>query len=123
MEPRDVAPPLDFARGGRECVERPEQAIEPRWLDVNAAAQYLCLIRGIDARRDIEWMRGTVDVIGKFRKERAVPMQPDARAALEEQLEEEGKLWKQNPQRLRGRRRLGARAGWRQHLHADEDTA
>ena len=30
-----------------------------------------------------------------------MPMQPDARAALEEQLQEEGKLWKQNPQRLR----------------------
>jgi hypothetical protein len=28
-------------------------------------------------------------------------MQPDARAALEEQLEEDGKLWTQNPQRLR----------------------
>jgi integrase len=28
-------------------------------------------------------------------------MQPDARASLEEQIEEEGKLWKQNPQRLR----------------------
>jgi len=42
-----------------------------------------------------------VHVIGKFRKERDVPMQPDARAALEEQLEEDGKLWKQNPQRLR----------------------
>jgi integrase len=34
-------------------------------------------------------------------KERDVPMQPDARAALEEQLEEDGKLWRQNPQRLR----------------------
>lgn len=51
--------------------------------------------------RDIDWLRGTVHVIGKFRKERDVPMQPDARAALEEQLEEESKLWKQNPQRLR----------------------
>ena len=30
-----------------------------------------------------------------------MPMQPDASAALKEQLEEEGKLWKQNPQRLR----------------------
>jgi integrase len=30
-----------------------------------------------------------------------VPMQPDAQAALEEQLEEDGKLWRQNPQRLR----------------------
>ena len=53
------------------------------------------------SERDIDWLRGTVHVIGKFRKERDVPMQPDARAALEEQLEEEGKLWKQNPQRLR----------------------
>ena len=58
-------------------------------------------IRGIDPERDIDWLRGTVHVIGKFRKERDVPMQPDARAALEEQLEEDGKLWKQNPQRLR----------------------
>jgi len=58
-------------------------------------------IRGIDAKQDIDWIRGTVHVIGKFRKERDVPMQPDANAALKEQLEEEGKLWKQNPQRLR----------------------
>lgn len=42
-------------------------------------------IRGIDSTRDIDWMRGTVHVIGKFRMERDVPMQPDARAALEEQ--------------------------------------
>jgi integrase len=58
-------------------------------------------IRGIDSTSDIDWIRGTVHVIGKFRKERDVPMQPDARAALEEQLQEDGKLWKQNPQRLR----------------------
>jgi integrase/recombinase XerD len=58
-------------------------------------------IRGIVPERDIDWLRGTVHVIGKFRKERDVPMQPDARASLEEQLEEERKLWKQNPQRLR----------------------
>ena len=58
-------------------------------------------IRGINSPTDIDWIRGTVHVIGKFRKERDVPMQPDARAALEEQLQEEGKLWKQNPQRLR----------------------
>jgi integrase len=58
-------------------------------------------IRGIAPERDVDWIRGTVHVIGKFRKERDVPMQPDARASLEEQLEEEGKLWKQNPQRLR----------------------
>lgn len=30
-----------------------------------------------------------------------MPMQPDARAATEEQLEADGKTWKQNPQRLR----------------------
>ena len=58
-------------------------------------------IRGIDPNRDIDWTRGTVHVTGKFCKERDVPMQPDARAALEEQLVEDGKLWRQNPQRLR----------------------
>lgn len=58
-------------------------------------------IRGIDPKQDIDWIRSTVHVIGKFRKERDVPMQPDASAALKEQLEEEDKLWKQNPQRLR----------------------
>ena len=40
-------------------------------------------------------------MIGKFRQERDVPMQPDARTALEEQLDEGAKLWTQNPQRLR----------------------
>jgi hypothetical protein len=39
-------------------------------------------------------------VVGTFRKERDVPMQPEARAALEEQLEEEGELWMQNEARL-----------------------
>jgi integrase len=58
-------------------------------------------IRGIAVERDVDRLRGTVHVIGKFRKERDVPMQPDASAALKEQLEEEDKLWKQNPQRLR----------------------
>jgi integrase len=58
-------------------------------------------IRGIEPQQDIDWTRGTVHVTGKFRKERDVPIQPDARAALEEQLDEEGKLWMQNPQRLR----------------------
>src|SRR6266478_2574806 len=59
-----------------------------------------CPLRSL-ATEDIDWVRGTVHVIGKFRKERDVPMQPDANEALKEQLEEEGKLWKQNPQRLR----------------------
>ena len=58
-------------------------------------------IRGINPERDINWLDGTVHVLGKFRKERDIPMQPDAQAALKEQLDEEGRLWKQNPQRLR----------------------
>ncbi len=58
-------------------------------------------IRDIDSRRDIDWRRGTVHVTGPFRKERDVPMQPDARSAIEERLDEEGRLWTQNPQRLR----------------------
>ncbi len=58
-------------------------------------------IRNIDPDRDINWQDGTVHVIGKFRKERDIPMQPDSQAALAEQIEAEGRLWKQNPQRLR----------------------
>lgn len=58
-------------------------------------------VRNIDPDRDINWQDGTVHVIGKFRKERDIPMQPDAQAALAEQIEAEGRLWKQNPQRLR----------------------
>lgn len=41
-------------------------------------------IRGIDPKTDVNWIDGTVHVIGRFAKERDVPMQPDARAALEE---------------------------------------
>jgi integrase len=58
-------------------------------------------VRGIDPKRNIDWVRGTVHVLGKFAKERDVPMQPDAKAALKEQLDAEGKLWKQTQQRLR----------------------
>jgi len=58
-------------------------------------------IRGIDPKRNIDWIRGTVQVLGKFAKERDVPMQPDAKAAIKEQLDAEGKLWTQNQQRLR----------------------
>ena len=58
-------------------------------------------IRGVDADRDVNWHDGTVHVVGKFKKERDIPMQPDAQAALVEQIEAESRLWKQNPQRLR----------------------
>jgi excisionase family DNA binding protein len=103
MEPRDVAPRSD---------------VESRWFDVDTAAKYLCTTRHAiyhrinrlqlpfirDGRRVRfdrhaidRWMKkgeryGMVHVIGKFRKERDVPMQPDAQAALEEQLQEDGKL-------------------------------
>jgi integrase len=53
-------------------------------------------IRGIDSKRNIDWVRGTVHVLGKFAKERDVPMQPDAKAAIKEQLDAESKLWTQN---------------------------
>ncbi len=58
-------------------------------------------IRGIDQDRDINWDDGTVHVLGKFKKERDIPMQPDAQAALAEQIDAEGRLWKQNQPRLR----------------------
>jgi len=58
-------------------------------------------IRGIDSKRNVDWVRGTVHVLGKFAKERDVPMQPDAKASLKEQLDAEGKPWTQNQQRLR----------------------
>jgi site-specific recombinase XerD len=54
--------------------------------------------RGIDPKSNIDWVRGTVHVLGRFAKERDVPMQPDAKAALKEQLDAEGKLWAQNQQ-------------------------
>jgi integrase len=58
-------------------------------------------MRGIDPDRDINWQDATVHVLGKFKKERWIPMQPDALAAVEEQLDAEGKLWRQDSQRLR----------------------
>ena len=45
MEPRDVIPPVDLAQQEREPVSRPEPVIEPRWLDVDTAAKYLCMTR------------------------------------------------------------------------------
>jgi integrase len=58
-------------------------------------------IRGIDPKPNIDWVRGTVYAVGTFAKERDVPMQPDAKAALKQQLDAEGKLRTQNQQRLR----------------------
>lgn len=88
---------LPFIRHGR--LLRFDRLALDRWLEKEAIR--LREIRGIDSTHDIDSILGTVHEIGKFCKERGVPMQPDASAALKEQLEEECKLWKQNPQRLR----------------------
>ncbi|MGH7486785.1 MAG: helix-turn-helix domain-containing protein, partial [bacterium] len=45
MEPRDVIPPVDVANEQRELVAGPGPTIEPRWLDIDTAAQYLCMTR------------------------------------------------------------------------------
>ena len=45
MESRDVVPSVDLALEEREPVSRPGPVITPRWLDVDAAAQYLCMTR------------------------------------------------------------------------------
>jgi integrase len=50
---------------------------------------------------DIDWTRGTVRVVGKFGKERDIPLAPEVDDVLREQVEAEGRLWHQNPQRLR----------------------
>jgi integrase len=50
-----------------------------------------------DLRLDDRWLK----VTGKFRKKRVVPLQLLIVSVIEEQLETEGCLWRQNPQRLR----------------------
>ena len=45
MEPRDVIPPVDLAPQEREPASHPEPLIEPRWLDIDTAAKYLCMTR------------------------------------------------------------------------------
>jgi integrase len=50
---------------------------------------------------DIDWKRGTVHVIGKFGKERDIPLAPEVVKVLRGQVTAEGRLWHQNPQRLR----------------------
>jgi integrase len=55
--------------------------------------------RGIDAERDIS--DAGVRVTGKGRKVRTVPLVEAARTILDEQRKADGKLWTQNPQRLR----------------------
>ena len=50
---------------------------------------------------DIDWKRGTIHVVGKFGKVRDIPLAPEIVDVLREQVSAEGRLWHQNPQRLR----------------------
>ena len=45
MEQRDVVPPVETAQEQCEPVARPGPVIEPRWLDIDTAAKYLCMTR------------------------------------------------------------------------------
>ena len=45
MERRDVIPSIDLTLEEREPVSRPGPVITPRWLDIDAAAEYLCMSR------------------------------------------------------------------------------
>ena len=45
MEPRDVIPPAETASELQEPIARPGPTIEPRWLDIDTAARYLCMTR------------------------------------------------------------------------------
>ena len=50
---------------------------------------------------DLDLQRRFVKVTGKFSKTRHVPVPVELVPLLQEQLNEEGRLWQQNPQRLR----------------------
>ncbi|MEW5983705.1 MAG: site-specific integrase [Acidobacteriota bacterium] len=50
---------------------------------------------------DIDFARHVVRVTGKGDRERDVPLAPDVEDTLRDQLADDGRLWHQNPQRLR----------------------
>ncbi len=61
MEQRDVVPPVDVTQEQREPVARPGPVIEPRWLDIDTPAKYLCMTRpGIAVFRIKAARRGNV---------------------------------------------------------------
>ena len=45
MEPSDVIPPVHVAEEPREPTTRTCPTIEPRWLDIDTAAKYLCMTK------------------------------------------------------------------------------
>lgn len=57
--------------------------------------------RGINPMIDINWHARLIRVTGKFGKTREVPMFEELDVILRHQLETEGRLWSQDPQRLR----------------------
>jgi integrase len=57
--------------------------------------------RHIDPGTDINWPARLIRVTGKFRKVRDVPIFEEVEPILKQQLAEEGRLWPQDPQRLR----------------------
>lgn len=58
-------------------------------------------VRTIDPARDLNLTQRFVTVTGKFNKTRHVPIPAELLPLIKEQLQEDGELWKQNPQRLR----------------------
>lgn len=57
--------------------------------------------RGIDPKQDLHLAARWVRVTGKFGKVRDVPIPTALVPVIEAQLQADGQLWKQNPQRLR----------------------
>lgn len=57
--------------------------------------------RGVDPAKDLHLKERWVRVTGKFGKTREVPLPSELVPVIEEQLKADGKLWTQNPQRLR----------------------
>lgn len=58
-------------------------------------------VRGIDHEKDLHLEERFVRVTGKFGKTRDIPLPAELVPTIEEQLQADGKLWTQNPQRLR----------------------
>jgi len=88
----------------REEQPKIESSLSPRFL------RFLHFLLGTGARldearnvepSDIDWKRNTVRVVGKFGKERDIPLAPEVVDVLRKQISAEGRLWHQNPQRLR----------------------
>lgn len=58
-------------------------------------------VRTIDPRKHLDLDHRTVTVLGKGRKWRTIPLAEPVAAVAKAQLDAEGRLWRQNPQRLR----------------------